>query len=436
MSRADREPVGSHDSERGGRDRESSSHMNERLPLDAPRRLSLLRLSGEIAKHLGQIGLITVEGEIHDPRTRGRTYFTLKDRTAQISVVLPNTRARFARIVAGERVAVTGRLTFFHDYGALRFEAVDVAPVGEGAIAAMIAQARERLRAEGLLDRPRRRLPLLPAVVGVVCGSEAAVRRDIESVVAARFPGYPLRFVETAVQGGAAAVGIVDALRRLDDDPDVAAIILARGGGDASAMLPFSDEELCRAICAAATPIVSAIGHEDDRPLCDEVADHRAGTPSIAAHMVIPDRAALFGRIDMSLKAVDGAATRSLERGNARLSRVRWDDAMERRLRRAADSVANIDWQHALDRGFDAAALRLREIRWADPLPRRVELERLRLDGLRTKVEALSPIRVLERGYSVVRRTDGTVVRRRGDAPRGTVLRVMVSDGEFDAEVR
>ena len=186
-----------------------------------------------------------------------------------------------------------GTLVWGNDRGQLLLEAEEVTPIGEGAVAAMIAETRSRLAAEGLLDRPRKSIPRLPRVIGVLCGADAAVRKDIESVVAARFPGYPLAVEETTVSGPGAAVSIIDALQRLSLRPEVDVVVLARGGGDATALLPWSDEELCRAVAACPLPVVSAIGHESDRPLCDEVADQRFGTPSMAAHAVVPDREGL-----------------------------------------------------------------------------------------------------------------------------------------------
>ncbi len=273
-------------------------------PGHAPRRLSLVRLSGEIARSMAAIGRIAVEGEVHRPQTfpSGRTYFVLRDRAAQVPVACPARHARRCRAVAGERVIVVGTLVWGNERGQLLLEAEEVTPVGEGAVAAMIAETRSRLEADGLLHQPGRPLPRLPRVIGVLCGADAAVRKDIESVVAARFPGYPLAVEETTVTGPGAAQAIVEALWRLCRRPQVDVVVLARGGGDSTALLPWSDEDLCRAVAACPVPVVSAIGHEADRPLCDEVADLRCGTPSIAAHVVVPDQrqlddelAGLFG---------------------------------------------------------------------------------------------------------------------------------------------
>ncbi|MGH9075042.1 MAG: exodeoxyribonuclease VII large subunit, partial [Acidimicrobiales bacterium] len=259
------------------------------------RRLSLVRLSAEIARSVAVIGRVVVEGEVVKPAVRpsGRIFFVLRDRAAQVNVVCPPSRARRCRVVHGERVEVTATLTWATDRGSLHLVAEEVVPVGAGAIAAALEDTRRRLAADGLLTRPRRAVPRLPRLIGVVCGSDAAVRADIESVVAARFPGYPLLFQEATVTGPGAAQSILAGLRALEARPDVDVVILARGGGDASALFPFSDEELCRAMCASAKPVVSAIGHDRDRPLCDEVADLRCGTPSLAATAVVPDRAVL-----------------------------------------------------------------------------------------------------------------------------------------------
>ena len=297
-----------------------------------------MRLAGEIARSLADIGRVAVEGEVYRPQTyrAGRTYFTLRDRAAQMPVSFSARVARRCRAVDGERVLVVGALVWGNDRGQLVLEADEVVPIGEGAVAAMIAETRARLAAEGLLDRQRRPLPRLPRVIGVLCGSEAAVRKDIESVVAARFAGYPLYVEETTVSGPGAALSIVDALQRLSSRPDVDVLVLARGGGDATALLPWSDEELCRAVAACPVPVVSAIGHESDRPLCDEVADLRCGTPSIAAHAVVPDRhqleAELAGLIEAATRLVD----RRRELDRERLGRV---DVTQRPRRRHAEGV-------------------------------------------------------------------------------------------------
>lgn len=406
----------------------------------AVRQVSLVRLAAEIARSVAAIGRIAVEGEVHDPRMRpsGYVFFTLRDRAAEVRVVVPRGSARRCRAVNGERVRVTGSLEWANDRGALNLRAEEVLPVGAGAVAALLAETRAALAAAGLLDRPRRPLPALPAVIGVVCGADAAVRRDIESVVADRFPGYPVHFEETTVSGPGAAVSIAGALAAVVRRPGVEVVVLARGGGDATSLLPWSDETLCRAVAACPLPTVSAIGHEGDRPLCDLVADLRCGTPSIAAAAVVPDRSGLSARLDATL----AGARRCL------------DD----RLAGAARSLAGIDVSAALTSslGASASALAAAGRRLGDAHPRRrVEEGSRRLAALdwrrpfgevlgradgrveasRRHLDALAPARVLRRGYAVVSGPGGAVVRSAAALSAGDRVTVKVADGGFTAAV-
>lgn len=383
------------------------------------RRVTLARLAGEIARSISGIGRIAVEGEVVRPtRHPGGTYFTLKDRASQLPVRCPATRVDRCRTVAGERVLVTGALVWLNDRGQLQLVAEEVVPVGAGAIASMLGEVRDRLRSDGLLDRPRRRLPRLPTVIGVVCGTEAAVRADIESVVAARFPGYPVDFVSTNVSGPGAAEAIIGSLRQLDARPDVDVIVLARGGGDAAQMLPWSDETLCREIAGCATPVVSAIGHDGDHPLSDEVADLRCGTPSIAAAAVVPSQADLWGELDGLAAAMRAAATGRLASERAKVAAIDPGRAL-RQARQVA--VARLD----------RATARLELMHPA----RRVEPARAALAAARRHLDALDPVRVLERGYAVVRAADGQVVRDAADVRPGDEIDVQVATGRFAATV-
>lgn len=405
-----------------------------------PRAISLVRLAGQVARAFSEIGRVTVEGEVVNPKTYsgGRTWFTLKDRNAQLTVSIPGSRSRYCRAVHGERVAVTGTVTFFPERGQVQLVAEEVTPVGAGAISALLAEVRARLAADGLIDRPRRPLPLLPRKVGVVCGAEAAVRADIESVVAERMRGYPVRFVEVTVSGPGAAEAIRDGLRRLCDDAEVEVVILARGGGDAAQLLPFSDESLCRAIAAAPVPVVVAIGHEGDRPVCDEVADRRCATPSLAAAAVIPSRVELDTRLDGLVERADAV----------------WGvrvDAAQRRL-------AGADPMDALESGWAVATQRLTRghdrLVYSDPTRRVAEsrrlLERIDLDsGLAHRLAratgqlrdrhhtllALDPDRVLARGYAVVRDHRGSVLRSSSTAAVGEELDVTLAEGGLSVTV-
>ncbi len=402
--------------------------------LGPPRNVSLVRLSGEIARAMATIGRVVVEGEVHRPQTyrTGWTYFVLRDRAAQVPVACPARHARRCRAVAGERVAVVGSLVWGNERGQLLLEAEEVTPVGAGAVAAMIAETRSRLAAEGLLNRPGRPLPRLPTAIGVVCGADAAVRKDIESVVAVRFPGYPLTVEETTVTGPGAALAIVDALSRLVRRPGVDVVVLARGGGDPTALLPWSDEELCRAVAACPVPVVSAIGHEADRPLCDEVADLRCGTPSIAAHAVVPDRGQLEEELAGLLAVATSSASRRAELGAERLRRTDVSRSLNTGVDRARNRLVHagerLRWGHP-GAAVQRCRQRVESCDWRRPISVRLTSSAARLDALARHTRSLSPRHVIERGFAVVRRLDGTVVRHPGQVQEGEILEVSVAHG-------
>ncbi len=406
----------------------------------APRQVTLVRLSGEIARSLGGIGRIAVEGEVYRPSTSkgGWVFFTLRDRAAQIDVKVPSGNARRCRAVAGERVSVLGSLQWANERGQLHLVAEEVVPVGVGAISALIAETRLRLEAEGLIGRPRRRIPVLPAVLGVVCGTDAAVRRDIESVAAARCPGFPIRFQETTVSGPGASLSIVDAIEAVSSRPGVDIVILARGGGDAPSLLPWSTEEVCRAVAACPVPVVSAIGHEGDRPLCDEVADLRCGTPSLAATAVLPDLTALAGAVDDALRRAGSGLALRLDAAGRRVAGVDPGRSLTAGVDRAAGRLERAGLR--LARVHPGASWRAGEVRLAGLGWRRLWWELLgRADGRLVAdgrhLRALSPQRTLDRGYAVVTGPDGSVVRRASAVQPGDSLGIRLAAGRLAAVV-
>lgn len=406
-----------------------------------PRPVTLVRLAGEIARAAAAVGRVAVEGEVHRPtQSRGGwVFFVLRDRAAEIKVAVPRAAAARCRAVAaGGRVCVVGCLEWLNDRGSLQLRAEEVTPVGEGAIAAMIAESRRRLAADGLLERPRRPLPRLPRRVGVVCGADAAVRKDIESVVAARFPGYPLAVIESTVSGPGAALAIIEALAEASCLPEVDVVILARGGGDATALLPWSDEGLCRAVAACPVPVVSAIGHDADRPLCDEVADLRCGTPSIAAAAVIPDRSALEAELEARRAWAAAALGAAHQAAAHRLGSIDPAGALRSGVRSAADRVAfagrQLDQAHPR-RQAERCRQRLAGVDWRLPTGQRLGVAAGRLEAEGRHLRALSPRRVLRRGYAVVRDEGGTVLRDASQAPVGTRIDVELAAGGLRARV-
>jgi exodeoxyribonuclease VII large subunit len=405
-----------------------------------PRPVTLVRLAGELARAAAVVGTIAVEGEVHRPTTSrgGWVFFTLRDRAAQIDVKVPRANAGRSRTVSGERVRVIGALDWSADRGQLQLRADEVSPVGAGAIAAQLAETRRRLDAAGLIGRPRRPVPILPACIGVVCGADAAVRKDIESVVAARFPGYPVHFEETTVSGPGAALTIVEALRAVVTRPGVDVVIVARGGGDPTSLLPWSDLDVCRAVAACPFPVVSAIGHEGDRPLCDDVADLRCGTPSIAAAAVVPDRAALAGRLDAALVAARATLDGRLAAGGRSLAAVDVDRAVDAAFATAVAGLGAAARRLAdahPRRRLDDCRRHLAAVDWRRPAGEVIGRAAGRLEADRRHLSALDPRRVLERGYAVVTGPDGAVVRDAGRLRAGDRIGVRVEAGRLGAVV-
>jgi exodeoxyribonuclease VII large subunit len=290
-----------------------------------------------------------------------------------------------------------------------------------GELLARLEHLKRLLASEGLLDPSRRkRLPFLPGVVGLVCGRASAAERDVVQNARRRWPAVRFAVRQVAVQGVNAVSEVTAALRELDDDPNVEVIVIARGGGSLEDLLPFSNETLVRAVAAARTPVVSAIGHEVDSPLLDLVADVRASTPTDAGKLVVPDVAEQQAGLE--------AATARLRRAVAGV--VRPAQAVRAGLRSRpvlADPDRLVD---AREDQVLAARERARRC-----LSARLDRAGDEVHHLRGQVRALSPSATLSRGYAVVQRPDGTVVRDPSQVAVGDPLRLRVAGGELAAQV-
>ena len=247
---------------------------------------------------IDKLGTVWIEGQLTEINMRGATtYMVLRDPAADMSLRV-NCRSDLVhaapvKLAEGVQVVVCAKPQFDPRRGAFSLRLSAIRAVGLGELLARIEMLRKVLDAEGLFDpRLKRPLPFLPNMIGLITGRAGAAEHDVTSVAAARWPGVRFAIRNTAVQGTSAVAQIVEALRALDADPEVDVIVIARGGGSTEDLLPFSDETLCRAIAACRTPVVSAIGHEPDNPLCDLVADVRAATPTDAAKRVVPDAVA------------------------------------------------------------------------------------------------------------------------------------------------
>ncbi|EHR52614.1 exodeoxyribonuclease VII, large subunit [Saccharomonospora marina XMU15] len=384
----------------------------------------------KIADWIHRLGAVWVEGQITQISARPGTqtsFLTLRDPAADVSMTV-TCAARLVRdcdppLRDGARVVVHAKPTFFLNRGTLSLRANEIRPVGIGELLARIERLRRLLAAEGLFAQERKRkLPFLPRGVGLITGRASAAEHDVLVNAQARWPAVAFRVVNTAVQGAAAVPQIVRALSTLDADPEIDVIVIARGGGSVEDLLPFSDETLCRAVAAAGTPVVSAIGHEPDSPLLDHVADLRCSTPTDAGKRVVPDVREETARVhqlrDRARRALHGwvdTQCRLLEQLRSRPSLA---EPLEPIERRAADVQTQLERAR---RAILAA----------------VGNEQAALAAARARLNALGPSATLARGYAVVQYHDEqgnlAVLRSVSQVAEGTPLRVRVADGAIRA---
>jgi len=385
-----------------------------------PVRAVAIRVAGWIDK----LGTVWVEGQLTQLNVRpdAKTVFmVLRDPAADMSLTLtcPRDLVRNApvKLAEGTQVVVCGKPNFYTGRGTFSLRVSEIRAVGLGELLARIDRLRRLLDAEGLFDaRLKRPIPFLPNTIGLITGRASAAERDVMSVAEARWPAVRFAVRNTIVQGPNAVSQIVEALRDLDADSDVDVIVVARGGGSVEDLLPFSDETLCRAIAACTTPVVSAIGHEPDSPLCDLVADLRAATPTDAAKRIVPDAAA------------EQALVADMRRRSAR--------ALRNWVHREQHTVSQLRSRPVLAQPLAALTARAEEVHRARSAARRdvtrlVASETERVGHLSARLATLGPAATLARGYAVVQIVSDSmaVLRSVEDAPAGTRLRIRVADG-------
>ncbi|HEY3605760.1 MAG TPA: exodeoxyribonuclease VII large subunit [Sporichthyaceae bacterium] len=357
-----------------------------------------------IGQWISKLGKVWVEGQVTQLTRRPGTstmFLQLRDPVADVSLQVACPRQVLESVVPavteGSRVVLFGRPTYWVPRGSLSFSAEQIRTVGLGDLLARLEQLRRLLAAEGLFDLSRkRRLPFLPGCVGLICGRGSAAEHDVVDNARRRWPAVQFRTSTVAVQGPFAVAEVITALADLDADPGVEVIVIARGGGSVEDLLPFSDETLVRAVAACRTPVVSAIGHEQDNPLLDHVADVRASTPTAAAGLLVPDLAEQLVLVDaLSARAARAVAVR-LDREQrwliGLLARPSLADPAHGLTARAEGVTALADRalrcvRHRLDRAADELVHRQDQLR------------------------ALSPQATLDRGYAIVQRADGSVLR-------------------------
>jgi exodeoxyribonuclease VII large subunit len=395
-----------------------------------PVRAVAIRVKGWIDR----LGTVWVEGQLAQVTIRpdAKTVFmVLRDPAADMSLSVTCSRDLVLRspvkLAEGTQVVVCGKPSFYTGRGTFSLRLSEIRAVGVGELLARIERLRRLLDAEGLFDpRLKRQIPFLPNMIGLITGRASAAERDVTTVAAARWPAVRFAVRNTTVQGPNAVSQIVAALRDLDHDADVDVIVLARGGGSVEDLLPFSDETLCREVAACRTPVISAVGHEPDNPLCDLVADLRAATPTDAAKMVVPDAAA-------EQRLVDDLHRRAAQ-------------ALRNWVSREQRSLAQLRSRPVLAEPLRALDARAEEVHRARSAVRRdigrlIAAETDRVGHLAARLATLGPAATLARGYAVVQTVAAPggaakhtqVLRSVDDAPTGTRLRVRVADGAVSA---
>ena len=385
-------------------------------------------VSQKVGAWIAKLGWVWVDGQVAQISRRPGSsvvFLTLRDPSADLSLTVTAHRdvldAGAPELSEGARVTLHAKPEFYPARGTLSLRADEIRQVGLGELLARLEKLKRLLGAEGLFARERkRRLPFLPQRIGLITGRASAAERDVLMNTKRRWPSVEFRVINVPVQGPTAVPQILDALEVLDDDDTVDVIVLARGGGSVEDLLPFSDEALCRAVFGCRTPVVSAIGHETDAPLVDYVADVRASTPTDVAKRIVPDLAEEARLIAGARGRLDRAVGNLLAREEQRVAAMRSRPVLAHPhvlLNQRADDVGRLR-----DRAERSLDHRLRSA--ADDLRHTV-----------ARLRALSPAATLQRGYAIVQRADGHVVRAAGEVAPGDVLRVRLADGELTASV-
>ena len=383
---------------------EVSSYIKDTLERDA-----LLRdawVSGEVS-NLARPG-------------SGHSYFTLRDAKAALRCVMFRGSRGADQLDNGAAVIAHGRVSMYAPRGDLQLIVDIVQPEGVGELQLKLEQLHLKLEEEGLFEPSRKReLPAFPQRIAVVTSPTGAVWHDIQTVIRRRYPRVGRARVPSPVQGDGAALAIAEAISAANDEPDVDVIIVARGGGSLEDLWAFNEEAVARAIYTSRVPVISAVGHETDYTIADLVADRRAPTPSAAAEMAVPDRIELMSGIVASARAMNSYIDGQLNAENDALRQI------DSRLQRALPDLDTL--RIRVDDLLRSAATHLRHA---------VGLSTERLDGLRLRLETLSPRDTLRRGYAIVQKgEDGPVVTGSSQVAVGDGLNITLGQGALDADV-
>jgi exodeoxyribonuclease VII large subunit len=383
-------------------------------------------LSSKIKGWIDRLGTVWVEGEITQwGVSGGNVYGKLKDLEADATVgftIWSSVKAKLpADLKQGDRVVALVKPNYWVKGGTLTMQVFEMRHVGLGDLLERLERLRQQLAAEGLFAVDRKKpIPFLPGLIGLVTGRDSDAEKDVLRNAQLRWPSVKFRVAHAAVQGDRAVGEVTAGIRLLDADPEVDVIIVARGGGDFQNLLVFSDESLVRAAAACETPLISAIGHEADRPLLDEVADLRASTPTDAAKRVVPDVAEELARVAQARGRIGTRLTGMLSHEIDRLQQLRSRPVL-------ANPVSLVDAR--------AEELTRYVARSHELVDRIVERSLTRVGELSSQLRALSPQGTLERGYAIAQLPSGAALRDAADAPAGTRLLLTLSAGRVESTV-
>ena len=399
------------------------------VPLESsPERPQPLRVVvGALKDYIERTNAIWVEGQIIAIQRRAGVatqFLTLRDKLAEVSVKVSTSTAVLdaaGPLTEGQLVAAWVHPTLWSRSGALTFECRDIRPSGEGRLLAHLEATKRRLQAEGLFaPELKKPLPFLPRRIGLITAEASAAERDVVENVRRRWPAAVLEIRHALMQGSSCAQQVADALAALDRHPEVDVIVIARGGGSLEDLLPFSDEGLARAVFAARTPVVSAIGHETDTPILDLVADLRASTPTDAAKRIVPDAAHEREQLGATRARLAAAVQRRVASEQSGL-----DALVSRPVLRAPAAALDAHQQR-----LDDTAGRLRRA-----VGVRLDAENAALRSLVERARVLSPRATLQRGYAIVTTDDGRTITSVAQVEPDDIVVARLLDGDIAAAV-
>ncbi|EEH64153.1 exodeoxyribonuclease VII, large subunit [Gleimia coleocanis DSM 15436] len=384
----------------------------------------LAKLSENIKIYVEKMSPLWVEAQIVQLSDRGATkmsFLTLRDVDQDISMEV----SAFGNVLStsgipitpGSRVVAHVKPTFWTKSGRLALQAKEISPVGLGDLLARIELLRQKLHAEGLFDEERKKpLPFLPRKIGLICGNNAKAKDDVLVNASTRWPAAQFEIREVLVQGAGAVAGVTQALAELDRIPDVDVIVIARGGGSVEDLLPFSDEAIVRAVFAAHTPVVSAIGHEGDSPLMDLVADYRASTPTDAARRVVPDLTA-------ELQGLGNAVMELRKRVQTRVESEQ--QHLQLLLDRPVLATPAASLQSHFE-GLETARAKLKHV-----VSLKLTQAQADLNSAVSTLKAISPQATLERGYSIIKAPGKGVLTDTSQVKKGEILEARLAHGSM-----